>query len=202
MLSGSGRAGRTDEATYAEALQTVDEHQALVGESPGMVTGVTDRIESMLIEQLEAADTQEAARDQNDQNAGGSVAGFELDASVPRGHSPQAPPPPLARNASTPPVVRLVSSSNEDGFQRLVDEDQLQPEPEWSQRFSDWGQRCCAKAPSRLRIEVPPLLAASPLLLVAFVDVGAASTNELHARHELLLTLGTANPHPQPQPQP
>ena len=139
MLSGSGRAGRTDEATYAEALQTVDELQALVGESPGMVTGVTDRIENMLIEQLEAADTQEAARDQNDDSnwwggasvlaspvlegaiprvpstngvldAGGSVAGFELDASLPRGHSPQAyEPPPLARNASTPPVVRNIS---------------------------------------------------------------------------------------------
>ena len=141
MLSGSGRAGRTDEATYAEALQTVDELQALVGESPGMVTGVTDRIESMLIEQLEAADTQEAARDQNDDSnwwggashpvsvlaspvldgyvppsangvpdAGGSVAGFKLDASLPRGHSPKAyEPPPLARNASTPPVVRNIS---------------------------------------------------------------------------------------------
>ena len=139
VLSGSGRADRTDEATYAEALQTVDELQTLVGESPGMVTGVTDRIENMLIEQLEAADTQEAARDQNDDSnwwggasvlaspvlegaiprvpstngvldAGGPVAGFELDASLPRGHSPQPyEPPPLARNASTPPVVRNIS---------------------------------------------------------------------------------------------
>ena len=206
VLSGSGRAGRTDEATYAEALQTVDELQALVGESPGMVTGVTDRIESMLIEQLEAADTLEAARDHltDDSDwwgvasrsggvhssspvldastngvldAGGSVAGFELEATLSRGHSPQVQPPPVVHNSS--------SSNDGNQYWRHVDEDELQPE--WSQRFSDWSQRCCAKAPSRLRIEVPPLLAASPLLLVAFVDV---NTNELHTRHELLITLG------------
>ena len=51
----SGRAGRADGATFAEALQAVDELQSLASESPGMVTGVTDRIEGMLLEHLEAA---------------------------------------------------------------------------------------------------------------------------------------------------
>ena len=53
-----GRAGRADEGTFAEALQAVDELQS-VNQFAGQVTGVTDRIEGMLLEQLEAADALE-----------------------------------------------------------------------------------------------------------------------------------------------
>ena len=76
--SASGRAGRADEATFAEALQAVDELQSVSSSAPGMLTSVTDRIEGMLIEELEAADAEAAAEEEShpaDVEAGRSEAG-------------------------------------------------------------------------------------------------------------------------------
>ena len=72
--SASGRAGRADEATFAEALQAVDELQSLSSSATGMITSVTDRIEGMLIEELEKTDAEAAEEESQptDIEAGGA----------------------------------------------------------------------------------------------------------------------------------
>lgn len=48
--------GRMDDLTYAEALRAVSTLEQLGSETHSLVTGVTDNIEGMLLESLEAAE--------------------------------------------------------------------------------------------------------------------------------------------------
>lgn len=60
-VSSSGRARRVDEEHYAGALQAVSDMIALGGGGDARaVSGVTDRVEGMLLEELEAADADDS----------------------------------------------------------------------------------------------------------------------------------------------
>lgn len=138
----SGRPGRVNDEIYAEALTTVHEMQSLVSDSQRMITGVTDRIEGMLIEHLEAVDLQESSE-------------REVVAS-------KASEEPSSRFAAKDPI----SSSTQ--YEQLEDDEEanLPPSSSITSLQKLWQAYCMLKF-SEFWLEMLQVTAVTPLMLVA-----------------------------------
>lgn len=165
--SSSARAGRADEATYAEALQAVEELKSVVSEQPGMVTGVTDRIEGMLLGELEAADAVEEVEEDARIRGDGHWASQTAEEAC-------SPGSPTGKGGEQ---VRSVSVS---GYELLGSADTV----------TTWHSLCrirCEKAPKWLWDQLLALTTVSPLMLTVLVEAPDDGPFERGALWALLL---------------